>query len=518
MYFYGTGWAPVSNKVTNLNIFSSAHSVEVMRQNTKRDKCFADGDYLAWTEMEWTLHGHAVLENIDTEEPCIGEPLVDVYDASDDSNGIQSMELCMQLCENLGTRAPSIRTVKEWTSIQDFFQRYGKPIGATWVAISDEEKEGEWRDYYTGKVMNHTKAWASWAPNKGREENCASLAKSSWGPAVLDDMPCETKQYGCMCKRRPQFFLKLRGLCNDSSIDIHYKPMNNRTDIRRLKLIGLKTTIEHDKKSGLWKLSIVEYNVTGMSKTTQASFTLGRHNWTIIGDRDCNKDINSDSYTTELKMSGCEDGQFTCNDGQCVSMDLRCDQLPNCRDKSDERGCDILVLEGGYNKNIPPISSDKKGKKVPVDVATSIEIFKLVDIKEEDYSIEIQFQITMVWKENRATYQNLKADDSLNALTQNDIDKLWLPKVIYENTDQKDTTRLGVAWEWETNVEVRREGKFTRSGLETVDETFIFRGDENSLVMNQTYTHEFQCPYDFKWYPFDTQVKAKPFFISFQCF
>ena len=301
MYFYGTGWAPVSNKVTNLNIFSSAHSVEVMRQNTKRDKCFADGDYLAWTEMEWTLHGHAVLENIDTEEPCIGEPLVDVYDASDDSNGIQSMELCMQLCENLGTRAPSIRTVKEWTSIQDFFQRYGKPIGATWVAISDEEKEGEWRDYYTGKVMNHTKAWASWAPNKGREENCASLAKSSWGPAVLDDMPCETKQYGCMCKRRPQSFLKLRGLCNDSSIDIYYKPMNNRTDIRKLKLIGLKTTIEHDKRSGLWKLSVVEYNVTGMSKTTQASFTLGRHNWTIIGDRDCNKDISSDSYTTELK-------------------------------------------------------------------------------------------------------------------------------------------------------------------------------------------------------------------------
>ena len=215
-------------------------------------------------------------------------------------------------------------------------------------------------------------------------------------------------------------------------------------------------------------------------------------------------------------MSGCEDGQFTCNDGQCVSMDLRCDQLPNCRDKSDERGCDILVLEGGYNKNIPPITSDKKGQKVPMDVATSIEIFKLVDIKEEDYSIEIQFQITLVWKENRATYQNLKADDSLNALTQNDIDKLWLPKVIYENTDQKDTTRLGVAWEWETNVEVRREGKFTRSGLETVDETYIFQGDENSLVMNQTYTHEFQCPYDFKWYPFDTQVKTKFFFISFQ--
>ena len=37
------------------------------------------------------------------------------------------------------------------------------------------------------------------------------------------------------------------------------------------------------------------------------------------------------------------------------------------------------------------ITSDEKGKKVPVDVVTSIDIFKLVDINEEDYSIEIQF-------------------------------------------------------------------------------------------------------------------------------
>ena len=212
-------------------------------------------------------------------------------------------------------------------------------------------------------------------------------------------------------------------------------------------------------------------------------------------------------------MSGCKDGQFTCNDGQCVSMDQRCDQLPHCRDKSDERGCDILVLEGGYNMNIPPISSDEKGKKIAVNVSTSIDIFKLVDINEEDYSIEIQFEITMVWKENRAKYHNLKVNDSLNALRQKDINRLWLPKVIYENTDQKATTRLGVDWEWETIVVVQREGKFTRSGLDVVDETNLFQGNENSLVMSQTYTHEFQCKYNFKWYPFDIQV-THPSYIS----
>ena len=87
---------------------------------------------------------------------------------------------------------------------------------------------------------------------------------------------------------------------------------------------------------------------------------------------------------------------------------------------------------------------------------------------------------------------------------------MWLPEVVYENTDQKETTRLGEygKGEWKTKVIVRKEVKNgTMSGLESVDETEIFSGSENSLVMNQTYTHTFQCNYKLSYYPFDTQVK-----------
>ena len=95
----------------------------------------------------------------------------------------------------------------------------------------------------------------------------------------------------------------------------------------------------------------------------------------------------------------------------------------------------------------------------------------MVDIDEDDFSIEIQFEITMKWTENRATYHNLKSRDSLNALKQNDYKQLWLPKVIYENTDQKKSTRLGDGnWEWETRIVVRREQeKGTMNSLESVD-------------------------------------------------
>ena len=415
---YG-GWVPVNHihKLTNLNIFSTAHSVEEMRQNTRESKCIEDGDYLAWKEMEWTLTSEAEIETVDVEEPCREKPLVDVYDTESGPERIQNMESCMQLCEKLRSRTPSITTIEEWNILKKFFLSYGNPLPKLWVGINDNQVKGEWRDYYTHQVMNHTEAWAALEPNGQRRENCAHLLKGSDGHPILQDGNCDQKHF-CMCKRQPDFYLKLRGLCNNSAIETFYWPRNNPTQIRKLKVIGLQSEIEHDAQSGLWRLSVVGQNVTAISKTSLSSFTLGRHNWTITGDKGCNKDINSDFYTTELKMSGCADGKFTCNDGQCISLDQRCDQLPNCRDTSDEMGCNILILKEGYNMNIPPITSDEKGKIVAVEVGTSIDIFKLVDINEEDYTIEIQFLITMVWKENRATYQNLKANDSLNALTQ----------------------------------------------------------------------------------------------------
>ena len=57
------------------------------------------------------------------------------------------------------------------------------------------------------------------------------------------------------------------------------------------------------------------------------------------------------------------------------------------------------------------------------------------------------------WRESdRVVYNNLKKDTSLNALSDDDIRKLWLPRVIYDNTDQKEVTRLGEfgngEWKW----------------------------------------------------------------------
>ena len=111
-----------------------------------------------------------------------------------------------------------------------------------------------------------------------------------------------------------------------------------------------------------------------------------------------------------------------------------------------------------------------------------------------------------MWYENRVTFQNLKTDSMNNLLRQDEVRMLWLPLVIYWNTDQDETTRLGMEWEWKTEILVQREGNMSRNSMTDIDEAEIFQGTENSLRMEQTYTHAFQCVFKLTEYPFDTQV------------
>ena len=58
-------WWVMSNKLTNMNIFSSLLSVAVMQKRTRGDGfCFTEGDFLAWSEMKWELRGRAFIENM----------------------------------------------------------------------------------------------------------------------------------------------------------------------------------------------------------------------------------------------------------------------------------------------------------------------------------------------------------------------------------------------------------------------------------------------------------------------
>ena len=84
-----------------------------------------------------------------------------------------------------------------------------------------------------------------------------------------------------------------------------------------------------------------------------------------------------------------------------------------------------------------------------------------------------------------------------------DVNKIWIPKLIYRNNRDNDRTRSELA---ESSILIRRDGNFTRTGLDIIDETEVFIGKENPIEMTQSYTKDFQCNYQLQHFPFDTQV------------
>ena len=123
--------------------------------------------------------------------------------------------------------------------------------------------------------------------------------------------------------------------------------------------------------------------MTARSSASQNSFALGKHNWTVSGDDyQCS---GGNEYTLEMKLTGCESTQFTCDNGQCVKMEERCNQISNCQDKSDEHDCKILALERAYNKRVPPVGTIRSGEVESLkqaEVSVSLIVFKVVAIEE----------------------------------------------------------------------------------------------------------------------------------------
>ena len=163
-------------------------------------------------------------------------------------------------------------------------------------------------------------------------------------------------------------------------------------------------------------------NTTAISEAPFTSFALGSHNWTISNDnKTCS--TKGESYSRHLKLTGCREGEFTCSDGQCIKMDERCDQIIHCKDNSDEKNCVLLLFkeEESYNKKVAPFTINKDKVKDPVKVNVSTSLMNVLAISERDHTIDLKLGITLKWYEYRVRYHNLKTEEALNILSDEEV-------------------------------------------------------------------------------------------------
>jgi hypothetical protein len=160
----------------------------------------------------------------------------------------------------------------------------------------------------------------------------------------------------------------------------------------------------YDDDVGLWKVTIRDRpNFLATSKAPKATLVLGPQDWTIHNDsKFCSE---SETYHARLKLTGCADDEFTCDDAICVPMAVRCDAKGDCEDGSDETNCKTVITPVGYNRlNVPPPVHTGDTFKL----ALSLNLIQIVEINEIQGYFKTMVGIERNWIDRQLMYQNLK--------------------------------------------------------------------------------------------------------------
>ena len=319
-------WYQSKQKVSNLNIFSKRLTVAEMTSRTAGKDCGkSDGDYLAWETSEWVLHGKATFGEVSEGELCRKESKLQIF-----TSPIASWDQCKNLCEKMQNgKMARVRTTEE---SQELFDRVDQLVNkdgkateaglisqAVWTPLLKAE-DGSWVDLYNQDAVKEI----TWAKGNPTSETC-SIFVNPWKGLGSWRCSVDPKRAFIYC---PCFFplrplLTLRGLCPESYLDQTYLPRNDQTT-GFLHHYGLaKTVAKLEGKT--WTMLTAFHNTSASTDARPDTFMLGKHNWTISKDsEDCS---SGGSYSTELKLTGCSEAEFTCNDGQCVRMEERCNQV-----------------------------------------------------------------------------------------------------------------------------------------------------------------------------------------------
>ena len=520
-------YSVMHGKVTDVQVWEKELEDDEMIAITSCKNVSRQGTFLNWSTTDWTFavpRNLSELEIHDMKEVCnfpersfLFFPIPSTFDRAE---GLT--------CKKFSGSLVGYVTKGQFEEIANFMSKrkyfyndqcmFAKAETsndlAVWLRLTDNVKEGQFKDDHTGKAPDYFPWYENTPVANSTTYNCVNILVRG---SINDDEGFEVLKSGikdelcfdkkCSLCETPTFTNKIlvRGLCEESAYDTEYNYIvaDNGTPM----YVGILTSaIWYDEKRRLWVwIDRKMENDVATSNSRVDSLFIGVNAVNFENSSDpCIKD--QAIKVINIKLTTCiGDDQFTCNNGLCIPMNERCDQNINCDDESDEIDCKMLEMNKNYNRRIPPFTFDyEKNKKKPIEVAVSITIIKFLKIAEVDHLYKLKFVLQMEWYDYRLQFHNLKPKRSENALTVEESKKIWIPSLIFSNTQENDATTATR----NTLLTVSKEGNYTRSMPEVVEEINIYKGKENRLTFEMTFTKDFECEYQLSMYPFDMQTCA----------
>ena len=145
---------------------------------------------------------------------------------------------------------------------------------------------------------------------------------------LCQQLPCLGKSQGhliCMFSKEPTF--KVRGLCKDSVMDTQYKfadPERSNGAQTPRGYVGPKGwMISRNVTDNRWRMTHYYYTHLTLTMLDQDVFPIGKHKWRAENN------VCTEGRTSSivLQFSGCKEGEFTCDDGKCLDITQRCNNI-----------------------------------------------------------------------------------------------------------------------------------------------------------------------------------------------
>ena len=487
--------------MTDVNIWKGIVNEQIL-SDWMNCKSSVGGNILNWGNASIELLGTVTTREMDINEICQTHEEENKIIAFEEKKNFEDAKyFCGKVGEMSVAKNDEIfQNMLNAVSALEGFNNKGR----FWVGYTDIEEEGVWVDDNSGENMIYNK----WDIERGYPSNwhpkadCAAAWKLPT-EATWVDTACYRECYPvCQMKHFPELF-QLRGVSVESYIDTYY------VWVSKSEFLGLiRTKFIHNADTKKWEiLSSSDNELLAHTVEKFDGIPLGTFEWSY--DK---SNLSSAFFHFHLGVE--QPGQFGCDDGFCLSSELVCDDIPNCRDKSDERSCDTVKMPDYQYKKIRPPSQIIKVNKQEVfsfiDVFATLTILDVLEINDADSFIDIFFKLEVQWRDLHLKYEFLKDNPSMNTLNETIAEKIWIPRIKFFHPAGR-TINLA-------NTKFIEKGNAKATLTKDVDQLNpreIYQGKDTVIKFVMKQRMQFSCAFDnVVNYPFGSQICKIHFFIE----
>ena len=348
--------------------------------------------------------------------------------------------------------------------------------GTFWAGYTDIEEEGMFVNFRNDAF--NASYWHQGEPNGERIENCVAIFMPSMQST---DTECNVRRnYYCWFEKLHEF--RLRGLPTEALVDDTYFWVEETGVWKGIH----RSEISENQKHGLG----ITVNKQLIYLLPEMAMPLGKKPWKEV----------STNRSILLSLDMCNATQFNCDNGICINIEQRCDKIFDCPDNSDEDFCETVSFPADYKTSEIPVLRSKQKRDEPLNLYIIYFSLRLVDLKEAESKLYIQFGMYTKWRDNRLKYYNLEMNSN-NSVSGIEAKKMWVPEyTVFMLTEDGLVEDKG-----SRNIVLFPEKAGHPTGTEYVNKSMMFDGADVDIISRNWYSATVVCDLaDLPWYPFDT--------------